>query len=47
MEGLSRCFRLHKINDEPAGLMSLDRFCVLERDHLEFTDHALSIIEKG
>jgi protein-tyrosine-phosphatase len=46
LEELSRPFRLPEITGEPPGLMPPDRFCMLECDHWEVTDEAMSMIEE-
>ena len=45
LEELSRPFRLPELTDEPDGLMPPDKFCMLECDHWELTDQAMSMIE--
>ncbi len=45
LEALSKPFNLPEITDEPPGLMPLDKYCMLECGHWEFTDQAMSMIE--
>jgi len=46
LEELSRPFNLPVMTDEPPGLMPPDKFCMLECDHWEVTDKAVSMIEE-
>jgi len=46
LEELSRPFKLPEITGEPPGLMPPDKFCMLECDHWEVADVAMSMIEE-